>query len=93
MKPLSKTLFVEVIYAFHNSRSDAQRLSFDKDLTGKYELPDDTLSNHYNFNVFTNMAGVAFNICFTFSSNVKRLTTSFTLCSMGNEGSHMGNDL
>ena len=70
-EPLSKTLFVEVIYAFHNSRSDAQRLSFDKDLTGKYELPDDTLSNHYNFNVFTNMAGAAFKY------NGKKVTLSF----------------
>jgi hypothetical protein len=38
-------------------------------------------------------AGVALSIWFTFSSNVKRLTTSFTLVSIGNKGSHIGNDL
>ena len=70
-EPLSKILFVELIYAFHNSRSDAQRLSFDKDLTGKYESLNDTFSNHYNFNVFTNMAGVAFKY------NGKKVTLSF----------------
>ncbi|MEO6730812.1 MAG: outer membrane beta-barrel protein [Ferruginibacter sp.] len=59
-EPLSKNLFVELNYALHNSRSDAQLLSFDKNLSGKYEFINDTFSNHYNFNVFTNIAGVAF---------------------------------
>ena len=76
-EPLSKILFVELIYAFHNSRSDAQRLSFDKDLTGKYEFLNDTFSNHYNFNVFTNIAGVAFKyngkkVTFSFGSNIAK---------------------
>jgi hypothetical protein len=76
-EPLSKNLFVELIYAFHSSRSDAQRLSFDKDLTGKYELLNDTFSNHYNFNVLTNIAGVAFKyngkkVTFSFGSNIAK---------------------
>ena len=76
-EPLSKILFVELIYAFHSSRSDAQRLSFDKDLTGKYEFLNDTFSNHYNFNVFTNIAGVAFKyngkkVTFSFGSNIAK---------------------
>ena len=76
-EPLSKILFVELIYAFHSSRSDAQRLSFDKDLTGKYESLNDTFSNHYNFNVFTNIAGVAFKYngkkaTFSFGSNIAK---------------------
>jgi len=76
-EPLSKILFVELIYAFHSSRSDAQRLSFDKDLTGKYELLNDTFSNHYNFNVLTTIAGVAFKyngkkVTFSFGSNIAK---------------------
>ena len=76
-EPLSKILFVELIYAFHSSRSDVQRLSFDKDLTGKYEFLIDTFSNHYNFNVFTNIAGVAFKyngkkVTFSFGSNIAK---------------------
>src|SRR6266487_1829239 len=34
-EPLSKNLYVELSYAFYSSRSDAKRLSLDKDLTGK----------------------------------------------------------
>ncbi|HEY9363032.1 MAG TPA: outer membrane beta-barrel protein [Chitinophagaceae bacterium] len=76
-EPLSKIFFVELIYAFHNSRSDAQRLSFDKDLAGKYESLNDTFSNHYNFNVVTNIAGVAFKyngkkVIFSFGSNIAK---------------------
>jgi len=59
-EPISKMLFVELIYAFQKSRSDAERLSFDKDLSGKYESLNDTFSSHNNFNVLTNIAGVAF---------------------------------
>jgi hypothetical protein len=76
-EPLSKILFVELMYSFHNGRSDAQRLSFDKDLTGKYQFPNDTFSNHYNFNVFTYLAGVAFKYngkkaTFSFGSNIAK---------------------
>ena len=74
-EPLSKVLFVELIYAIHSSRSEAQRLSFDRNLNGKYEFLNDTFSNHYNFNVFTNIAGVAckFNgkkVTFSIGSNM-----------------------
>ena len=70
-EPLSKKLFVELIYAFLSNRSDAQRLSFNKDVNGKYEFMNNTFSNHYNFNVFTNLAGVAFKY------NGKKTTASF----------------
>ncbi len=59
-EPLSKMLFAELIYAFQKSRSDAERLSFDKDLNGKYESLNDTFSSHNNFNVLTHIAGIAF---------------------------------
>jgi hypothetical protein len=76
-EPLSKNFFAELNYAFHSSRSNAQRLSFDKDLNNKYDLLNDTLSNHYNFNVFTNIAGVAFKynskkVKFSFGSSIAK---------------------
>ena len=78
-EPVSKNLFVELNYAWHNSRSDAQRLSFDKDLIGKYASLNDTFSNHYNFNVLTNIAGIAFKyndkkVTFSFGSNLAKAT-------------------
>jgi hypothetical protein len=90
-EPLSKFFYVELNYVFFSSRSDAQRSSFDKDLTGKYDLLNDTLSNHYNFNVFTNITGLAFKynskkVTFSFGSNIakssfqqKNLTEDATL--------------
>jgi hypothetical protein len=76
-EPLSKNLFAELNYAFQSSKSDAQRLSFDKDLNGKYDLLNDTLSNHYNFDVFTNVAGVALKYnstkaTFSFGGNIAK---------------------
>jgi hypothetical protein len=76
-EPLSKNLFVELNYALHNNKSDAKRLSFDKNLNGKYDYLNDTFSNHYNFNVLTNEAGFAFKysgtrVTFSFGSNIAK---------------------
>ncbi|MDB5061195.1 MAG: outer rane beta-barrel protein [Mucilaginibacter sp.] len=76
-EPLSNFFFIEFNYSFYRSNSNAQRASFDKDLTGKYALLNDTLSNHYNFNVFTNLTGVAFRynskkVTFSFGSNIAK---------------------
>ena len=74
-EPISKNIFAELMYVFQSSRSDAKRLSFNKDITGKYEFLSDTFSNHYNFNVFTNIAGLAFKyngkkLIFSVGSNI-----------------------
>ena len=37
----------------------AKRLTFDKNLSGKYDYLNDTFSNDYNFNVLANEAGLA----------------------------------
>jgi hypothetical protein len=76
-EPLSKNLFVELNYALHNNKSDAKRLSFDKNLSGKYDYLNDTFSNHYNFNVLTNEAGLALKYSgtrasFSFGSNIAK---------------------
>ena len=76
-EPFSKNLFIELNYSLHNNRSDAERLSFDKNLNGKYDYLNDTFSNHYNFNVFTNEAGLALkysssNLAFSFGSNIAK---------------------
>lgn len=77
-EPLSKKLFVELAYAFLNNKSDALRLSFNKDVNGKYKFINNLFSNHYNFNVFSNLAGVAFKyngkkMTFSFGSDIAKL--------------------
>jgi hypothetical protein len=69
-EPLSKAFFMELRYAFSGSHNNAQRSSFEKDLKGNYNVLNDTLSNHYNFDVFTNVAGLAFKY------NSKKVTLS-----------------
>jgi len=58
-EPLSKKVFLELNYALRNSKSDAEKLSYDKDGSGKYETLNDTFSNHYKFDVLTNTVGTA----------------------------------
>ncbi len=58
-EPVVKNLFAEINYAFRSSTSDAQKLSYDKALDGKYSLLNDTFSTHYSFDVTTNTGGAA----------------------------------
>lgn len=69
-EPLVKNLFGELSYTIRNSKSEAERLSYDKNNEGKYLNINDTFSNHYNFNVFTNAGGAALKY------NGKKLTAS-----------------
>ncbi|MBS1597594.1 MAG: outer membrane beta-barrel protein [Bacteroidetes bacterium] len=59
-EPLSKKSFIELNYGLRNSKSDAEKLSYDKDNGGKYNTLNDTFSNHYKFDVLTNTVGGAF---------------------------------
>lgn len=59
--PLSSTIALSLNYALRKSNSNSELLSYDKDGSGKYSLLNDTFSNHYNFDVLTNTAGIGFN--------------------------------
>lgn len=66
--PISKTVFLSLNYALRKSASNSEKLSYDKDGSGKYINLNDTFSNHYNFDVLTNTAGAGFNY------NAKKIT-------------------
>lgn len=69
-EPLVKNLFVELNYAYRNNRSNAEKLSYDEGIDGKFSLLNDTFSNHYQFNVNANSGGAAFRY------NGKKITAS-----------------
>ncbi len=60
-EPLSKTSSLIFNYGVLVDNSNSERNSFNKTDEGKYTLVDSIYSNHYQFNVFTNRGGVAFN--------------------------------
>ena len=59
-EPLSTKVFMELNYSIRNSDNDAERLTYNRSTGGKYEMLNDTFSNHYRFNVLTNSAGLGF---------------------------------
>lgn len=59
-EPLAKNVFAEINYNFRKTTSDAERLTYNKDGTGKYLNLSDTFSNHYKFDVTTNSGGLFF---------------------------------
>ncbi len=69
-EPITTKLFAELNYGFKNYRSDAERLSFDKDNAGKFEAFNDTFSSHYKFNADAHATGLAFRY------NGKKITAS-----------------
>ncbi len=77
-EPLSKAVTLEVNYSIRNNNNESERLTNDEQ-NGKYELFVDTLSTHYNVNVFTNSGGMNIRV------NKKRLSYSF-----GGNISHSG---
>jgi hypothetical protein len=58
-EPLVKNLFAEFNYAFRLSTSDAEKLSYNRSLDGKYTALDTLYSTHYSFDVTTNTGGAA----------------------------------
>jgi hypothetical protein len=57
-EPLSKTTFVELNYSYRLNNSEALRSSFDKSISGKYEVLNPVFSNDYDFRVNTNSGGI-----------------------------------
>jgi hypothetical protein len=59
-EPILKNTFVEVNYALRLTQSESERISYNRNGTGKYELFDPLFSNHYDFRVLTNTGGAMF---------------------------------
>ncbi len=60
-EPLSKTSSLIFNYGIVVNNSNSQRNSYNKSADGKYTDLDSVYSNHYQFNVFTNRGGMAYN--------------------------------
>ena len=69
-EPIVKNLFLELSYGIRISNSESKKLSYDRNLTGKYENLNDSFSNNYKFNVLTNSGGMAWRY------NSKKVTSS-----------------
>ncbi len=57
-EPLSKKSYLEFNYSFYNNNSTQKRLSYDKDLNGKYSMLVDSLSNEFKYIYKTNSGGI-----------------------------------
>ena len=57
-EPIVKNVFVELNYGLRSSNVESKKLSYDKDLAGKYEALNDTFSNNYNYKIVTNSGGM-----------------------------------
>jgi len=57
-EPLSKKSYLEFNYSFYNNSSTQKRLSYDKDLNGKYSTLVDSLSNEFKYIYKTNSGGI-----------------------------------
>ncbi|HLL42891.1 MAG TPA: outer membrane beta-barrel family protein [Segetibacter sp.] len=58
-EPIVKNVFLELSYGIRISNSESKKLSYDRNLSGKYENLNDSFSNNYKFNVLTNSGGMA----------------------------------
>lgn len=70
-EPLSKKAFLEINYSLYNNSSTQKRLSYNKDLDGKYILLVDSLSNDFKYEYNTNSAGI------NYRYNAKKYNFSF----------------
>lgn len=69
-EPIVKNLFVELSYGLRISSSESKKLSYDRNLTGKYETLNDSFSNNYKYYILTNSGGMAWRY------NNKKITAS-----------------
>ncbi len=70
-EPLSKKSFLEFNYSFYNNSTTQKRLSYNKDLNGKYIMLVDSLSNDFKYIYNTNSAGL------NYRYNAKKYNFSF----------------
>ena len=57
-EPIVKNVFLELSYGIRISNSESKKLSYDRNLTGKYENMNDSFSNNYRYHVLTNSGGM-----------------------------------
>lgn len=58
-EPLAKKWFLELNYLISGSKSEADRLTYNKDGNGKYEELSDSFSNKYKYDYFTQTGGTS----------------------------------
>jgi hypothetical protein len=73
-EPVVKNVFVELSYGLRISSSESKKLSYDRNLTGKYENLNDSFSNNYKYYILTNSGGMAW-----------RYNTKKTIASLGGD--------
>lgn len=56
--PLGKNSYIELNYSYNNNNSDQKRLSFNKDVNGKYSVLVDSLSSDFQYIYNTNSGGL-----------------------------------
>jgi len=74
-EPLSKKSFLEFNYSYYNNSSTQKRLSYNKDLGGKYSDLVDSLSNEFKYLYSTHSGGINYRfndkkINFSFGGNI-----------------------
>lgn len=57
-EPIVKNVFLELSYGIRVSNSESKKLSYDRNIGGKYENLNDTFSNNYRYHVLTNSSGI-----------------------------------
>lgn len=57
-EPLSEKIFLSTEYSWRRTSSERDRDVLGKGLSGKYDTPVDSLSNHYTFNIQSHMPGM-----------------------------------
>jgi len=74
-EPLSKKSFLEFNYSFYNNSSTQKRLTYNRDISGKYTELVDSLSNDFRYIYNTNSGGINYRysakkINFSFGGNI-----------------------
>lgn len=70
-EPISAKAYFEFSYGFRTTHSESQRSSFNKSVTGKYDLLDTLYSNDYDYLINTHTGGINLRV------NGKKLMYSF----------------
>ncbi len=78
-EPLSKKSFLEFNYSLYDNNSKQKIETFDKGISGKYEVFVDSLSNNFKYNYITNSGGINYlfndkKVNFSFGGNIANTT-------------------